>query len=285
LVKFYNVESGGDSVGPVLKFSNTELRDGVFQLSLNFDNGQLSTIFGDGSKPAFVEVEAGGRVYPRQRLIAVPLALRVPVDTSTLNYTNEGKLTVENVDISKITGLTAALAAKANASTNLSDLSSPATARTNLGLGTLATSSAVTSALITDGTIVDGDINASAAIADTKLATISTAGKVSGSAITSGTIAGSTIFNTTGAVTTSAAITCQNIIVNATDAAATELRFNDDNNSNFVGFKAPGTVGTNRIWTLPAADGTNGQLLRTDGSGALSWVSATAASAPEELAA
>jgi hypothetical protein len=53
--------------------------------------------------------------------------------------------------------------------------------------------------------------------------------------------------------------------------ATSELRFADTDSSNYVGFKAPGTVSTNRIWTLPATDGTAGQLLSTNGSGVLSW--------------
>ena len=63
------------------------------------------------------------------------------------------------------------------------------------------------SKLALTGSIVNADIGAAAAIADTKLATISTAGKVSGAAITSGTIAGTTSINTSGTITTSAAIT------------------------------------------------------------------------------
>jgi hypothetical protein len=55
--------------------------------------------------------------------------------------------------------------------------------------------------------------------------------------------------------------------------ATAELRLADTDSSHYVGFKAPGTVTTNRIWTLPSADGTTGQFLSTDGSGALSWTS------------
>lgn len=56
--------------------------------------------------------------------------------------------------------------------------------------------------------------------------------------------------------------------------AAGELRLADTDSSHYVGFKSPGTVTTNRIWTLPAADGTSGQALVTNGSGTLSWASA-----------
>jgi hypothetical protein len=54
-------------------------------------------------------------------------------------------------------------------------------------------------------------------------------------------------------------------------ASNTELRFYEG--SNFVGFEAPALSG-DQIWVLPAADGSNGQQLTTDGSGTLSWASA-----------
>lgn len=57
-------------------------------------------------------------------------------------------------------------------------------------------------------------------------------------------------------------------------ANAKEFRFLDSDNSNYVGFKAPATVAADKIWTLPSADGTNGQVLSTNGSGTLSWATA-----------
>lgn len=50
-----------------------------------------------------------------------------------------------------------------------------------------------------------------------------------------------------------------------------DVRFYDSNSSNYVGFQSPGTVSSDVTWTLPAADGTENQVLTTDGSSALSW--------------
>jgi len=49
-------------------------------------------------------------------------------------------------------------------------------------------------------------------------------------------------------------------------------RYYDSDASHYVAFSAPATVSANLTWTLPAADGTSGQFLTTDGSGTLSWV-------------
>jgi hypothetical protein len=50
------------------------------------------------------------------------------------------------------------------------------------------------------------------------------------------------------------------------------LRFADADSSNYVAFKAPATISTNVTWTLPSVDGTSSQVLSTNGSGTLSWV-------------
>ena len=58
---------------------------------------------------------------------------------------------------------------------------------------------------------------------------------------------------------------------------AGEIRFTETGGgSDYVGFKAPSAITTSRIYTLPAADGTSGQVLSTDGTGGLSWATPSA---------
>lgn len=52
-----------------------------------------------------------------------------------------------------------------------------------------------------------------------------------------------------------------------------EVRFYElgANGSDYVGFRAPDALAGTKVWTLPTADGTSDQVLKTDGSGTLSW--------------
>ena len=61
----------------------------------------------------------------------------------------------------------------------------------------------------------------------------------------------------------------------ATAGASLSLMEDTDNGSNFVALKAPDSIGSNLTLTLPSSDGSNGQVLGTNGSGALSFVSTT----------
>ena len=72
---------------------------------------------------------------------------------------------------------------------------------------------------------------------------------------------------------TSPAISSPTITTAATLNAQAELRLADADSSNYVGLKSGTTVNTNIVWTLPTADGTSGQFLKTDGSGNLSFAS------------
>jgi len=50
-----------------------------------------------------------------------------------------------------------------------------------------------------------------------------------------------------------------------------DLRLQDSTGGEYVGLQAPATVGSSFTLTLPSADGSSGQVLKTDGSGALSF--------------
>lgn len=54
------------------------------------------------------------------------------------------------------------------------------------------------------------------------------------------------------------------------------LRFNDADDSNYVSFKASSTIVSNVNFTWPAADGSAGHVLTTNGSGALSFAAGSA---------
>jgi hypothetical protein len=54
-----------------------------------------------------------------------------------------------------------------------------------------------------------------------------------------------------------------------------DLRFGEAtaNGTNYVAFQAPASITADVTWTLPAADGSSGQVLGTDGAGTLDWIS------------
>ena len=58
---------------------------------------------------------------------------------------------------------------------------------------------------------------------------------------------------------------------NSTAGAELRLPEDTDNGSNYVALKAPDTLASNLTFTLPSSDGTNGQVLGTNGSGVLSF--------------
>jgi hypothetical protein len=119
----------------------------------------------------------------------------------------------------------------------------------------------------------DGDI--SQITAGTGLSGGGTAGNVTVS-IDTAVVATTNNTLTMSNKTLESAVATTALTLNATG----ELRFADTDSSNYVGFKSPGTVGTNLIWTLPSADGTNGQVLQTNGTGTLSFTTITGYSAP-----
>lgn len=65
---------------------------------------------------------------------------------------------------------------------------------------------------------------------------------------------------------------------NATTGGTLKINEGTDNGTNFVGLKAPNNITSSVTFTLPSADGSADQILKTDGSGNLSFASASASS-------
>ena len=63
------------------------------------------------------------------------------------------------------------------------------------------------------------------------------------------------------------------LLVGNNATAGGTIKFNEgtNNGAHFIALKAPNSVGTSVTFTLPSADGSDGQALKTDGSGALSF--------------
>ena len=78
----------------------------------------------------------------------------------------------------------------------------------------------------------------------------------------------------------SALILSGQLPADVTLANQSDLRFGEAtaNGTNYVGFQAPAAIAANLTWTLPAADGTVGQVLSTNGAGTLNWATAAGGS-------
>jgi len=59
--------------------------------------------------------------------------------------------------------------------------------------------------------------------------------------------------------------------------AQSDVRFADSDSSNYVALQGAATIGSNVTFTLPSADGSANQVLKTDGSGTLSFTDNTGA--------
>jgi len=86
-----------------------------------------------------------------------------------------------------------------------------------------------------------------------------------------------TYFAQTTKTLTNKTLTSPNIGTSIELLARAEARFQDASGGQFVGLEAPATVSSSFVLTLPAADGSAGQFLKTDGSGALAFGSVSSA--------
>jgi hypothetical protein len=138
-----------------------------------------------------------------------------------------------------------------------------------------------------------GDVSGPASSVDNTVARFD---GISGKAIqTSGVViddsdnltANSIISDTISEKTSAAGVTVDGVLLKDTSVTANtikasgtassegriELYEDTDNGTNYVALKAPAAIAADVTWTLPNADGTADQVLKTNGSGELGWVS------------
>jgi hypothetical protein len=134
--------------------------------------------------------------------------------------------------------------------------------------------SAITSAKISDGTIVNADINASAAIAATKI----------GGGVVDDTeysyldgVTSPIQGQFTGKLSTAGDIMLGNITMS--NQFGTIYREAGVNGANTVTVRAPALINIDYTLTLPSTAGTASQFLQTDGSGNLTWATASSTDA------
>ena len=125
--------------------------------------------------------------------------------------------------------------------------------------GTIALGTATATGGLTGN--VTGDVTGSAGSCTGEAATVAT---ITGLAPDTATTAAAQP-NITSLGTLTGLTVEGNILISGT---SNELRFYEG--VNYVGFEAP-ALDADQIWVLPDADGTDGQALVTDGSGALDW--------------
>ncbi len=110
------------------------------------------------------------------------------------------------------------------------------------------------------------------------IASITNSGTVTFPTASDTLVARDTTDTLTNKTLTAPAMSSPVVTTAATLNAQAELRLADSDSTNYVGFKSPATVGTNKVWTMPDADGSGNQALSTNGSGTLIWQTVATAS-------
>ncbi len=297
------------ATGDLLRFDGTNWVDiaessvtvGAATTATNATNINISTTTGNTSDtslyPVMVGVASTGNQAPH-----IDTALSYNASTDTLTATAfagalNGTVGATTQNTGSFTGLTAKGTTN-TAKLTLDTTNVSSTAWTTNGIGLKVQAATFTDTSSTAGTVSASHVHvistptmaSTNAITVTDAATLYIAGVptsgtnttvtnkyallVGGKIRTTGdmSVDGSLNANTGGSfgtLTTNGSVDFQ-----ATGSLAQEVRFRDNDNSNYVGFKAPGTITANKIWVLPNADGTASQALVTDGAGNLSWASA-----------
>jgi hypothetical protein len=135
----------------------------------------------------------------------------------------------------------------------------------NANVGNLGTAGLVTAT----GNVSGGNLTTGAQVVATGNVTggnLITAGLV----VATGNITGGNLI-TAGLISTTNTTTGIESDGNVTIKSRKILFLNDDDNSNYIGLRSPGTLTGNFTYTFPTGYGNNTQVLTTNGAGGLTW--------------
>lgn len=283
--RFYRLSSGAEILVSV-PVSNVVLVDGLFQATIPLSAEDTERLFEDGDQSVFIEVEAQGRIYPRQKFSYVPLALRVPVDGTKIIYDSQGRLTLGGAAtssvglLSGVTGTggvektgdqTYGTFALSPLGKSLIGASSTAAQRTILGLGTMAERNSITPSDISPSACAEGMVLRKGvsswgceALSPSVLSHAVSQNEfdyLDGLTSPIQSQLNSRLSSSGGSLT--GALTLSH---------GSELRLATTNAAISAGFKAPDNMPASTIYTLPSGFGSAGQVLTSSSSGIMSWI-------------
>lgn len=96
-ISFWSAPNSNAPLGlAVFPFDDVKLADGVFQVTVTLTPSHRDAVFGAGDE-VYVQIQdkTHNVTHARQRLMAVPFALRVPVDGTSLKWDDQGRLSVD----------------------------------------------------------------------------------------------------------------------------------------------------------------------------------------------
>ena len=149
-------------------------------------------------------------------------------------------------------------------------------ALTNAGLVAVANQSNITGVgALGSGTIASGfgNIDNGSSTLDTGVATVASLVCTAGATFGGGFGTSGATIATTGAISTDSTLTSTGLIISGSAAYGGYARFYEgtNNGTNYMALRAPSAVTANATLYLPDGDGSADQVIKTDGSGNLSW--------------